>query len=30
MAAFLVVDTAIEKVAEYEKHKALAKPIAEQ
>jgi uncharacterized protein (DUF1330 family) len=30
MAAFLLVDTAIENVAEYEKYKALAKPIAEQ
>ena len=30
MAAFLVVDTAIENPAEYEKYKALAKPIAEK
>jgi uncharacterized protein (DUF1330 family) len=30
MAAFLVVDTAIENVDEYEKYKALAKPIAEK
>ena len=30
MAAFLVVDTAIENADEYEKYKALAKPIAEQ
>jgi uncharacterized protein (DUF1330 family) len=30
MAAYLVVDTAIENAAEYEKYKALAKPIAEK
>ena len=30
MAAFLVVDTAIENADEYEKYKALAKPIAEK
>ena len=30
MAAFLVVDTAIENAEEYEKYKALAKPIAEK
>ena len=30
MSAYLVVDTAIENADEYEKYKALAKPIAEQ
>jgi uncharacterized protein (DUF1330 family) len=30
MAAYLVVDTAIENADEYEKYKALAKPIAEK
>ena len=30
MAAFLVVDTAIENSDEYEKYKILAKPITEQ
>jgi uncharacterized protein (DUF1330 family) len=30
MAAYLVVDTAIEDADEYEKYKALAKPIAEK
>ena len=30
MAAFLVVDTAIENADEYEKYKLLAKPIAEK
>ena len=30
MAAFVMVDTAIENAAEYEKYKALAKPIAEK
>ena len=30
MPAYLLVDAAIENVAEYEKYKALAKPIAEQ
>jgi len=30
MAAFLVVDTEIENADEYEKYKALAKPIAEK
>jgi uncharacterized protein (DUF1330 family) len=30
MTAFLIVDTAIENAAEYEKYKALAKPIAEK
>jgi uncharacterized protein (DUF1330 family) len=30
MAAFLVVDTAIENAEEYEKYKALARPIAEK
>lgn len=30
MAAFLVVDTAIENADEYETYKALAKPIAEK
>ena len=30
MAAFLIVDTAIENAEEYEKYKALAKPIAEE
>jgi uncharacterized protein (DUF1330 family) len=30
MAAFLVVDTAIENADEYEKYKALAKPVAEK
>ena len=30
MPAYLLVDTAIENVGEYEKYKALAKPIAEQ
>ena len=30
MAAFLVVDTAIENADEYEKYKALARPIAEK
>ena len=30
MPAFLVVDTAIENSDEYEKYKALAKPITEQ
>ena len=30
MTAYLVVDTAIENTDEYEKYKALAKPIAEQ
>jgi uncharacterized protein (DUF1330 family) len=29
MPAYLVVDTAIENAQEYEKYKALAKPIAE-
>ena len=30
MPAYLIVDTAIENAAEYEKYKALARPIAEQ
>ena len=30
MPAYLIVDTAIENADEYEKYKALAKPIAEQ
>ena len=30
MAAYLIIDTAIENSDEYEKHKALAKPITEQ
>ena len=30
MAAYLIVDTAIENTAEYDRYKALAKPIAEQ
>jgi uncharacterized protein (DUF1330 family) len=30
MAAFVIVDTVIDNAGEYEKHKALAKPIAEQ
>ena len=30
MAAYLIVDTAIENNAEYDRYKALAKPIAEQ
>jgi len=30
MSAYLVVDTKIENAEEYEKYKALAKPIAEQ
>lgn len=30
MAAFVIVDTAIENADEYEKYKALAKPIAEK
>ena len=30
MAAYLVVDTAIENAEEYEKYKALARPIAEK
>jgi len=30
MAAYLLVDTAIENADEYEKYKALAKPIAEK
>ena len=30
MSAYLIVDTAIENAGEYEKYKALAKPIAEQ
>jgi len=30
MPAYLIVDTLIEKAEEYEKYKALAKPIAEQ
>ena len=30
MAAFLVVDTAIKNAEEYEKYKALARPIAEK
>ena len=30
MAAFVLVDTAIENAEEYERYKALAKPIAEQ
>jgi uncharacterized protein (DUF1330 family) len=30
MTAYLVVDTAIENAEEYEKYKALAKPIAEK
>jgi uncharacterized protein (DUF1330 family) len=30
MPAYLIVDTLIENAAEYEKYKALAKPIAEQ
>jgi uncharacterized protein (DUF1330 family) len=30
MAAYLVVDTAIENAGEYEKYKPLAKPITEQ
>ena len=30
MAAYLIVDTLIEHADEYEKYKALAKPIAEQ
>ena len=30
MAAYLVVDTVIENADEYEKYKALAKPIAEK
>jgi len=30
MPAYLIVDTAIENAAEYERYKALARPIAEQ
>ena len=30
MAAYLIVDTAIENADEYEKYKALARPIAEK
>ena len=30
MAAYLIIDTAIENSDEYEKYKALAKPITEQ